>query len=481
LHLRPALPLLLVLIGACTAAPAPHPPAAVASGRYLPGEDPPATAGTPEDGVPVQRFRAGATLPDRWWEAFGCDALNALIAAALAHNPTVAEARARLKEAEADLTAERRGTRYPSADATLGVSRQKFDPAAFGIPNVPPGPPFTLYNAQVSVAYTLDLFGAGRHAIEGSAAERDYRRAEADAALLALAANVATAAIRRADLDAEIEYTQSMLVQEARRAEISATRYRAGGIAQGDLEDANAALERLRASLPPLVAEAARLAHQIAVYTGTAPAAAAVPRIRLEELRLPTDVPLSLPAELVRRRPDVRAAEALWQRSGALLGVATANLLPGITLSGSAGTERTNATELLDSFNVWSLGAKLLQPIFHAGELRARRRAAVADYEASAAAYEATVLGALQQVADGLRALEADAAVLEARAAAARESSASLAIARARFEAGGISEWQLREAERQDLESRLERSRAEAARLGDTVAVFHAVAGPPGG
>src|SRR5262249_56544069 len=117
-----------------------------------------------------------------------------------------------------------------------------------------------------------------------------------------------------------------------------------------------------------------------------------------------------------------------------------ANRFPSLTICGYAGSDRTRASDLVDSFDVWSIGAKLLQPIFHAGELRAKKRSAVAAYDAAAQAYEQTVLKSLQQVADSLRILEADAVVLQARSAAADQSGASYGIAQQRFGAGGISE-----------------------------------------
>ena len=202
-----------------------------------------------------------------------------------------------------------------------------------------------------------------------------------------------------------------------------------------------------------------------------------MPRFKLEELQLPEQLPLSLPSDLVRRRPDLRASEALWHQAAANVGVATANLFPNLTISGFAGSDTTRASDLVDSVNVWSLGAKLLQPIFHAGELRAKRRSAVAAYDAAAQAYGQTVLESLQQVADSLRVLEADALALQARAAAAEQSAASYAIARQRFDVGGISEISLLDAKRQDLQSSLDRSRAEAQRLSDTAALLHALAG----
>jgi len=466
-----------VLLPACAVGPDFHQPAAPVTDRYTEAGQPEATAAAAGEAGAVQHFALGSELAGRWWEAFHCPALNALVADALAHSPTVLEARARLREAQQDLVAQSRGTLYPALDAQLAVTRQKIDPAAFGFPNIPASPPFTLYNAQVNVSYTLDLFGGNRRMLEGMRAQSDYQAYETQAAELTLAANVVAAAIRQADLQAQLEYSGQLLEAQERQLAISEQRYRDGGLALADLESERSQLEQLRATLPPLVAERQQLDHQLAVYTGKPPSEAAIPRFRLADLQLPAEVPLTLPSELVRRRPDVRAAEALWHEAGANVGVATANLFPNLTISGYAGSDRTDASDLVDSFNIWSIGAKLLQPIFHAGQLQARKRSAVAAYDAAADAYQETVLESLQQVADSLRVLEADALALRSRAQAAEQSAASYAIARQRFEVGGISEHSLLDARRQDLQTSLDRSRAEAQRFTDTAALLHALAG----
>jgi len=465
------------VLPACAVGPDFRHPNAPLPDRYTAASQPQATASAAGVGGEAQHFVSGANVPSRWWEAFECAPLNELVEQALTHSPTVLEARARLRQAQQDLTAQSRGTLYPGLDAQLGVSRQKVDPAAFGFPNVPPAPPFTLYNAQVNVSYALDVFGANRRLIEGVRAQSEYQAYETQAAELTLAANVVSAAIRQADLQAQIEYTEQLLEAQGRQVAISEERYQVGGIALEDLQNQRSQLAQLRAALPALQASRQQVDHQLAVYTGIPPAEAAIPRFRLEDLKIPADLPLTLPSELVRRRPDVRASEALWHQASANVGVATANLFPSLTISGYAGSERTRASDLVDSFDVWSIGAKLLQPIFHAGELHAKKRSAVAAYDAAAQAYQQTVLESLQQVADSLRILEADALTLQARSTASEQSAASFAVAQERFAVGGISELSFLDARRQHLQTELDRSHAAAQRFSDTAALLHALAG----
>jgi NodT family efflux transporter outer membrane factor (OMF) lipoprotein len=477
MRLRPLLAAAAILLAGCAVGPEFRRPAAPAGDRYTPDGQPQETAAADGEAGTAQRFVSGAELPGRWWEAFNCHALNALVSDALAHSPTARQARARLREAQEDLAAQGGATLYPSVDAQLGATRERVNPAAFGLSNAPPAPPFNLYNAQVNVAYTLDLPGANRRLLEGARAQTEYQAYETEAAELMLAANVVAAAIRRADLAAQIEYTEQIIGAQSRQVAISEVRYSAGGLALEDLDTGRSQLEQLRATLPQLSAQQQQLDHLLAVYSGQAPSAAAIPRLRLGDLHLPTEVPLTVPSELVRRRPDVRASEALWHEASANVGVATANLFPHLTLSGSAGSQRPQASQLVDGTNVWSVGAGLLVPVFHGGELRAKKRSAVAAYEVAAAAYEETVLESLQQAADSLRVLEADALTLKSRALAAEQSSASRTIAQQRFDAGGISEFSLLDAQRQELQTGLDRSHAEAQRLADTAALMHALNG----
>jgi NodT family efflux transporter outer membrane factor (OMF) lipoprotein len=465
------------LLSACTVGPDFQRPVPPDTENFTVGIQPIVTMSAPGSGGGEQHFLAGADVPAQWWTLFQCDALDRLVQEALDNSPTLAQARARLLQAQEEFNAQTGATRYPAVDAQLGVTREKVDPAAFGLPNLRSVPPFTLYNAQVNVSYALDFFGANRRALEGLRAQTDYQAYEAAAARLSLAANVVSAAIQQAALQAQIDTTEHMLRAQAQQLAITEARYQVGGVALQELHSQRTLLAQTRAALPPLRGQRQQIDHQLAVFTGKAPAQASIPQFGLDDLQLPTELPLTLPSVLVRRRPDVRASEALWHRASADVGVATANLFPQLTISGSAGTERTRTSELVNGVNVWSIGAKLMQPIFHGGELRAQKRAAQAAYAAAAAAYQQTVLQALQQVADSLRALEADAQALQAQAEAAQQADINYRIAQRRYEAGGISLLALLDAERQQLQTILERRRAQANRHSDSVALMQSLGG----
>ncbi len=469
--------LLTALLTACRAGPDFQRPAPLSTEAFTPGVQPLGTTDASGAGGAAQHFLTGARVPVQWWELFQSPALNRLVEDALHQSPTLQEARARLRQAQENLIAQTGATLYPAVDAQFGVAREKVDPAAFGFTNVPSEPPFTLYNAQVNVSYTLDLFGANRRLLEGERAQAEYQTYETEAAQLMLAANVVTAAVRQAVLQAQLEASEQILQAQTQQLLITEERYRAGGVALQELQEQHTQLAQTRASVPPLRAQRQQVDHQLAVYTGKSPAQAAIPSLTLAELQLPAELPLTLPSELTRRRPDVRASEALWHEASANVGVATANLFPRLSISASVASQRTQASDLVDGLNVWNVGANLMQPIFHGGELRAQRRSAVAAYEASAAAYQQTVLQALQQVADSLRALEADAQTLQARSSAADEAAASYGIVQQRYQVGGVSRFAVLDAQRQQLQTSIDRSRAQADRYADTVALLQALGG----
>ncbi|WP_306852827.1 efflux transporter outer membrane subunit [Cupriavidus necator] len=469
------------LLCGCAVGPDFRAPAAPDDAGYVPGPQPVATvAADPLDGsgqAHAQTLAAGADVPAQWWALFRSPALDATIRAALDASPTLAQARARLREAQENLAARTGATRWPAVDAKLNTTRQQVDFQSLGITAIPSPGPFTLYGATVQVSYVLDLFGGQRRELEGLQAVVDYQRYELEAARLALAANIATAAIREAGLRAQLADTAAVAAAQQRQLGITEARLRTGGVARVEVQRQRVELAQTQALLPGLQRQLDATRHQLAVYTGQTPAAATLPEFHLDALQLPETLPLSLPATLARRRPDIRAAEALLHQASANIGVATANLYPQVTLSASGGTQATAARDLFSSLNVWSLAAGLVQPVFRGGELQARKRAAEAAYEQSLAAYHQAVLQGLQDVADSLRALEADAAALRERADSARQARDTLAVVSEQYRLGGVSQLALLDAERQSRQAALELARARADRLADSAALLQALGG----
>jgi NodT family efflux transporter outer membrane factor (OMF) lipoprotein len=335
-----------------------------------------------------------------------------------------------------------------------------------------------LYNAGVKVNYTLDLFGGVRRGVEAQNAQTDYQRFQLEGTYQTLAANVATASFHEASLRGQIRATEEIIGAYNKELKLVEAQNQIGSKSLADVLVIRAQVAAAEATLPPLRQQLAQTQTQLAVYLGQFPSQTELGALDLDALNLPRDVPVSLPSTLTRQRPDVRAAEAVLHQATAQVGVATANLFPQITLSGTLGSEALHSSDLFSSgTKAWSFGANVLQPIFHGGTLRAQKRAAEAGLDKAAADYQVTVLGAFQNVADALRALELDAENLKAQAQAEQSAGQSLDLVRLQYRDGAASYLQELDATRQYQQARLGLIQARAARLADTAALYTALGG----
>jgi NodT family efflux transporter outer membrane factor (OMF) lipoprotein len=461
----------------CTVGPDFHVPTAPAATSYTAAALPAETVATPVAGGAAQRFMLGADIPAQWWEMFHNPELDHLIRQALKDNPTLAAAQATLVQARENLRAQSGREYYPSVDASLTGTRQQATGAAFGQPGAGTFV-YSLLNATVGVSYTLDMFGGGRRELEGLRSQVDYQRFQLEGAYLTLASNIVTAAVKEASLRAQLKATREIITLQERQLKLVERQFQLGGAARADILAQEAQLAQSRTGLPPLERDLAQTRNLLAVYTGKLPSEAALPEFDLEKLNLPGELPLTLPSSLVRRRPDIRASEELLHAAGAQVGVATANLYPQITLNGSMGSQATRVRDLFTSGTfIWSLGAGLTQPLFHGGELTAKRRAAIAAFDQASAQYRETVLQSFQNVADVLQALESDAAALKAQSEAERSARDSLELTQRQFTLGAVSYLLLLNAERQHQQALLTLVQARAARFADSAALFQALGG----
>jgi NodT family efflux transporter outer membrane factor (OMF) lipoprotein len=451
-------------------------PPAPAVDTYTATPLPAQTASAPgASGLP-QYFATGQDVPSAWWTLFHCEPLDALIREALADSPNVAAAQAALRQARENFQAQSGATTLPAVDAQASATREKINGIAFGNPGFTEE--FNLYNASVNVSYKLDVFGGSRRELEALHAQIDYQQFELQAAYLALSANIVTAAVREASLRAQIEATERIAEDENAQLQLLRQQFDLGGVSRTAVLSQETLLAQTRATLPPLRQSLDQVRHQLAVLSGKPPAAAALPEFRLEMFSLPVTLPVSLPSALVRQRPDILAADAVLHQASAQVGVATAALYPQITLSASYGFEALTPAQLFKAGStVWSLGAGLLQPVFHGGQLNAQKRAAQAAYEQAEAQYRETVLLAFQNVADSLRALEHDATGLKAQTDAWHAASDSLDLTRAQYRIGGVSYLSLLDAQRQYQQTVLSLAQAQASRYADTAALFQSLGG----
>ena len=259
---------------------------------------------------------------------------------ALHDSPTIVAAAAALRSAQQGYVAQR-GALFPQVDAQFQAQREAAPGAAFGLPQAGTST-FTLFDAAVNVTYKFDLVGATRRELEALAAQTDYQRWQLEAARLTLAANVVTTAITAASLNDQVAATKEILATERDQlAIIQRQRDRRGRLA-GRRSDPAGTVSQLEATLPGLQKSVAQAGHRLAVLSGQTPDHANTAGLTLAALTLPAQLPLSLPAKLVRQRPDVLASESQLHQASAQAGVATANLYPQLTLSGSIGSETTS-------------------------------------------------------------------------------------------------------------------------------------------
>jgi NodT family efflux transporter outer membrane factor (OMF) lipoprotein len=464
------------LLAGCAVGPDFKQPAAPEHGGFVESPLPQQIAPAGVDGAPAQQVRVGNDLAAQWWTLYRSEALNKFIAEALRDNASLAASAAALRQATETLAVNEGNLLVPGVNGQLNTERERASGAQIGF-NSPPAT-FALFNAGVSVSYTLDLFGGIRRQIEGFRAQIDYQQNQLRAAQLALTANIVTSVIREAQLREQIQALREVEKLERSGLAIVERRFALGAVTKTDVLNQRSALAATIAAIPPLERQRAQTRHLLALYAGKTPTEVDLAALDLAQLTLPVDIPVSLPSDLARQRPDILEAEALLHQASAQVGVATASLYPQITLGGTYGYTALSASQLFKPASmVWGLSAGLVQPIFHGAALSAQRRAALAAFDEAAANYRQTVLTAFANVADSLRALEFDAQALTAVADSYDEARAAAELAQKQFDAGAASFLSLLSAQQQYRQAAVQLVQARADRFADTAALFQALGG----
>jgi NodT family efflux transporter outer membrane factor (OMF) lipoprotein len=294
-----------------------------------------------------------------------------------------------------------------------------------------------------------------------------------------LSANVVNTSIARAAYAAEVRATEQLIELEQQQLRLTEAQARAGFAPYANVLAVRSLIAGNQALLAPLEQNVSQTEHLLATLEGVAPAKATLPEIDLTGLALPTDLPVSLPSDLVRQRPALLAAEALMHVASAKIGVATAAMYPSFSLSGTYGTATSGSLSALAvaGGQFWSVGPTATIPVFQGTSLWYSRRAAVDAYEQTQANYRQTVLGAFEQVADALKALEHDAQALQAQTEARRAAGEALHLLQANYRAGLVGYVDVLSADVQDHQATIGYLQAVAQRHQDTVALFVALGG----
>ena len=461
-----------LLLAACAVGPDYKRPKAPDVTHYAYGSDPLETVAA--HGA-AQRFAPGARLDTDWWRGFGSERLDSVVSEALRANPGLEAAQASLRESEDNLRSGY-GIFYPQAEADAAATRQRFSPLKFGSNGS--SSVFNLFTLSASVSYALDVFGGERRMIEGLHTQVDLQRATEQATYLTLIANVVNTVVARAAYRAEIDATNELIGLQREQVHLARVQVSAGTAPYSNVLSLESQLAATQTTVPQLEQRLAQSDDLLATLAGHVPAAWAPPDIGLAELALPAQLPVSLPSELVRQRPDVLIAEATAHAASANIGVATAALLPNVTLTGSYSANSTTTGQLTAAGGrAWELGAGLTQPLFAGGTLWFRRKAAVDQYRQSSALYAQVVLGAFAQVADTLRALEHDAAALQAQDEALATAKEALHLVQANYQAGLSTYLDVLGADAQYHQATINDLQTVAVRYQDTVALYVALGG----
>ncbi|MCX6177831.1 MAG: efflux transporter outer membrane subunit [Chlorobiales bacterium] len=435
--------------------------------------------GDPKETISVddqsQRFENGVGPVAHWWKLFNSKELDAAVTEGLAHNPELQAAQASLRQSQDNLRAGS-GIFYPQVSATFGQNRERNSPVNIG--SSLPASIFNLTTLSSSVSYALDIFGGQRRTLEGLGAQVDQQRALTLGTYMMLTGNIVNTSLAIAAYHAELDEIEQLIVLEKDQISVAEKQFQAGITTYGALLSLRLQLKALEATRPSLQQKLSQAEHLLATLKGKTPAEVEPPAARLTDISLPRQLPLSLPSELVRQRPDILAAEAQLHAASAGIGVATAALFPSFTLNASYGQTSQSMNTLLNSkSNVWGLGANVVAPLFKGGTLFLQRRAAIDAYQQSFASYRQTVIAAFAQVADIVRALEHDAELTQTEAQAVKDSKLAMDLLNANYQAGTANYLQVMVTDIQYRQAKIGYLQAEAQQLQDTTALFVALGG----
>jgi len=421
-------PACVLILAACTVGPNYRPPA-------------PATLSVP----PTYYQRPAQPTPAdlaRWWEQLGDPLLTQLIDQATANNLDLAVASARLVQARESLIQARAG-QLPTLGATAGAGR-----------NFGPGNNRDSFSLGADAAWEADLFGGVRRGVEAARADAEASYYNREAVRVSIAAELATNYVDARLAQERLAIARDTLAIAADDLQIATWRRQAGLVSSLDVEQARAARAQAAAAIPTIENSFASATYRIAVLTGQAPGAVTGELAIVKPIpKGPTEIAAGIPADTLRQRPDVRAAERGLAAATARIGVAEAQLLPDLRLSGNIGTSATSIGGLFNAIT-GGIFSSLAQTLFDGGRLRSQVRSQRAATEAALATYHQSVLTALEDVENALNALRA-ARLREAQFVIAQQAAADSALlARTQYRSGLTDFQQLLETERALLSAR---------------------------
>jgi NodT family efflux transporter outer membrane factor (OMF) lipoprotein len=466
--------------------------------RYTPEKI--AHAGDKAAGVSLA---SGSDVPQRWWETFKSRKLNRLIEASIEHNPSIQAAEAAIQVSYYAAEAQKGGflpsvflnssdsVNLPSNLRPLSAINQTMFaqtyPSPFNVINNAPllniaqNPPmwsYSLFLKQATVAYTLDIWGQNRRTVEVLEAQTDTMRYQSEAAYLALTANVTVAAIQEAALRGQLAAIERVIKIERELLDLFRNQKGVGWASEADVLTQEAALAQALELLPPLKKQVAQQRNLLTALAGRYSSDEITDTFDLDDIKLPRVVPLTLPARFVRQRPDIRAAEAQLHMASAQVGVTVAARLPNISLSANGGVGAYKLAQLImPGTHLYGVAADVTQPIFSGFSLLNQQKGAEAAFQQAEAQYRQTIVTAFENVADLLRAIQADSEAVKAAAYAERVSGKNLDIVRGQLKVGTVSVLAVLNAQQTYLLAVVAHAQARGNLLADVAGLFMALGG----
>jgi NodT family efflux transporter outer membrane factor (OMF) lipoprotein len=406
-----------------------------------------------------QHISLGHSIAGDWWSAFQSPKLDGVMRRAVDGNLDLEAADATLAQANEAIAAARGGL-FPQLDLASIDGRA----SALGTTQY-------VYAVGPTVNFDLDIFGGIKRQVEQKTALAGLQQHRFEAAYLTLTGDVASQALQLASARAQIDAVQVLLADDRKNLDLIETGHRYGSATQIDVALARTQLAQDETLLPPIAQQRDVARHALSVLASKGPADWVAPLFDLSDFALPPDLPVSLPSEISRLRPDILAAEAQLHAASAAIGVATADLYPRFQLSAIFAEPEPGIGIL------WDVAAGLTAPIFHGGTLRANRRGAIDGYKASLAVYRQTIIRSLGQVADILQSIHHNADAYAAQEFALSAAESSLRLNQAGYRAGEIDVLQVLDAERAYQRALLGEIRTRTDRYLDTVQLSIALGG----
>ena len=467
---RPGYQLVSALVGmlltSCTVGP-----------NFKRPDSPSSAYAPPAPAIGEQRTRYGEEVAATWYELFKSEGLNQLVHDALSGNPDLEAARHSLTAAQFELKAVA-GAALPHVELDGKAERARANGSLLYEPDEKLQVTANQYSLGPSLAYDLDPFGRLRRTIEAQAAQTSSIGRQALNTYVTLVDQVVVTAFSYAATVEEIDVTRNLVADLKAQYDLTHLLEDSGKIARSETLQAQTQLESTRASLPALEKQRDIYRNALSRLTGRSPQDNEVPQLSLQDFTLPGELPVSLPSELVRQRPDILEAEDLLHQASASVGVAEAARLPSLNISAQYAQQSITTSDFFTkAAQIWTAGLNVTAPVFEGGTLRARQKEAEERFQQAQFQYKSAVINAVVEVANALQSIQHDADDYSAHSIALNAARENRDLAREQFERGRVNELVVLTAEQQYQNAALSQVEANVRRFSDTAELFRALGG----